>query len=647
MTSTEQGGLSRRSFLGAATVVSAVVGGGLGMVLAAAPNAAAAQGAGVTWRISSEAKEARKGYSDMLNALRQQVGGRVESLGGPPVDVTDIAGGNSYVYVDLHQEGTYSFIRLFIRRSDSYLMGWRWGTEDIDDSDIIYWPSDNTRSFFTLDPSVAPTLADGSLNPNRLPGSTAQNTNTRFQNLGTYGNLAQQQATRDNLQLSPATFNTAVARLINGENTETRQAAQSILQLIVGVAEASRFREQARETAVAFGRGVAFALTAQHIAFHNNWSRLSRAFLLAVMAGTAVFAAPVTIAGIVIGTAAVAATYLMTAHHSDIDTRGKHVLEGSLLYVSQDYTGDHDTVQAAIDAIRSSGAGGNTILIEKGTYNEVISIPSTTTWLTLKGITGNAADVVIAYDRAHGMINPDTGLKYSTQGSAVATFRPSDLRVQDLTIQNTFSPAAHPEIDPFETQAVALAAMGDRQIYSNVRLLGRQDTVLSKAIEPTERSRQYFRACYIEGSIDFIFGNGTAVIDRSKIAMQNWVGGTILAPNTDYRRKYGILITHSEIFTNGVPEKTMYLGRPWHNVPEAWPQAVVRDTVIHSGIKAEQPWTAMVPEYPWDWARFKEYNNTGAGAGTGTNAPQLTAAEAAEYTAEKYLADIDNWTPVS
>jgi pectin methylesterase-like acyl-CoA thioesterase len=72
------------------------------------------------------------------------------------------------------------------------------------------------------------------------------------------------------------------------------------------------------------------------------------------------------------------------------------------------------------------------------------------------------------------------------------------------------------------------------------------------------------------------------VFDRCYIAMRNWVGGTVLAPNTDYRQKYGILITGSEIFTNGVPASTMYLGRPWHNTADAWPQAVVRDTTVHT-----------------------------------------------------------------
>ncbi|UUU29409.1 hypothetical protein JIX56_05615 [Streptomyces sp. CA-210063] len=130
----------------------------------------------------------------------------------------------------------------------------------------------------------------------------------------------------------------------------------------------------------------------------------------------------------------------------------------------------------------------------------------------------------------------------------------------------------------------------------------------------------------------------------------------MLAPNTDYRKKYGILITGSEIFTNGVPDNTMYLGRPWHNTADAWPQAVVRDTKIHTGITFAHPWTDMTPDYPWSWARLKGYHNTvvscsqglcaSSAASVGANSPQLTDSEAADYTAQKYLAGTDGWNPV-
>ena len=50
--------------------------------------------------------------------------------------------------------------------------------------------------------------------------------------------------------------------------------------------------------------------------------------------------------------------------------------------------------------------------------------------------------------------------------------------------------------------------------------------------------------------------------------------------------------------------------------------------------------------FSWKDARFAEYRNTGPGAGTGADRPQLTAAQAATYTAPRYLAGSDGWNPV-
>ncbi|MCF1592287.1 pectinesterase family protein [Streptomyces muensis] len=607
-----------------------------GIVVTSATTAGAATGANVTWRISSEPDEAKAGYAAMINGIRQGVSaGRVRPEGGgPAVDVTDVAGTDDFIAIDLHAEDRPEFIRLFMRRSDSYVMGWRQGVED--GSGVV-----NLGRFFTLE-------ADVNL-PGAIRTGTGANVNTRFEGLANYNDLQQQGATRDGMQISPASLHNAVLLLQNGDNTASgyvRMAAPAILQMIVAVAEASRFRNQAAETATAFGRGQAFTVTPTHVAQHNNWALMSRVFLTAILGGAVVLSAPLEVGPLVFGTVAAIAQYLMTAHHSSLNTKGRHLTEADFsAYVQPDGFGDYPTAQAAIDAAPSDGIQ-HVITLAEGTYHETITVPASKSNLFIGGGTGNAADVVITAERAHGMINPATGLPYGTQGSAVATFKAPGITVAQLTIINSFDPANHPEVGPFDTQAVAVAAMGDRQTFSQSRIISRQDTILVKGVTPTTEARQYFVGCYIEGTVDFIFGNATAVFDRCNIAARNWVGGTVLAPNTDKSKKYGILITNSEIFTNGVPEKTMYLGRPWHNSPDVWPQALVRDTNVHSGINSAQPWTDMMPDYSWRSARFREYANFGAGAGVGADAPKMTATEAADYTARKYLAGTDGWDPV-
>ncbi|MEU3617982.1 pectinesterase family protein [Streptomyces sp. NPDC006872] len=603
--------------------------------LGALQSASAATGANVTWRISSEPADAKTGYVGMLNGIRQAISaGRVRAAnGGPAVDVTDGSGANQFISVDLHAEDRPEFIRVFLRRSDSYVMGWRPGTEN-GPGDVDWGNS----QFFTLDPDVNL--------PDAARTGAGANVNTRFEGLANYSDLQQQGATRDGMQITPASLNNAVLNLSDATNAETRSAAQAILQVIVAVAEGSRFRNQAGQTATAFGNGQAFTVTPQFMAQQNNWANMSRALLVAVFAGVVVLAAPIEVGAVTFGTVAALAAALMTAHHSD-QTKGRHLTEEAddeSLYVQPDGLGDYPTIQAAIDAAPTDGVQ-RVLYLAEGTYHETITVPASKRNLMIKGETGDADDVVITADRAHGMLKPD-GTKYGTEGSAVATFKAPGVTVANVTIQNTFDPKDHPDISSFETQAVAVAAEGDRQVFTQDRIISRQDTVLAKSPVPTAENRQYFVGSYIEGSIDFIFGNATAVIDRCDIAMANWVGGTVLAPNTDESKKYGILITDSTIYTNGVPANTMYLGRPWHNTATASPQAVVRDTVVNSGVTAAHPWTDMTTDYSWQSARFKEYNNSGPGAGTGANAPQMTDSEAADYTAQKYLAGTDDWNPV-
>ncbi|KAL1214010.1 putative pectinesterase 68 [Cardamine amara subsp. amara] len=54
-------------------------------------------------------------------------------------------------------------------------------------------------------------------------------------------------------------------------------------------------------------------------------------------------------------------------------------------------------------------------------------------------------------------------------------------------------------------QAVAFRISGDKAVFSGCGFYGAQDTLCDDA------GRHYFKECYIEGSIDFIFGNGRSM----------------------------------------------------------------------------------------------------------------------------------------
>lgn len=69
-------------------------------------------------------------------------------------------------------------------------------------------------------------------------------------------------------------------------------------------------------------------------------------------------------------------------------------------------------------------------------------------------------------------------------------------------MQNT-APAPLPGMQGW--QAAALRISGDKALFSGCGFYGHQDTLCDDA------GRHYFKDCYIEGSIDFIFGNGRSM----------------------------------------------------------------------------------------------------------------------------------------
>lgn len=78
-------------------------------------------------------------------------------------------------------------------------------------------------------------------------------------------------------------------------------------------------------------------------------------------------------------------------------------------------------------------------------------------------------------------------------------------------MQNTAPPASPGDVG---AQAVALRIAGDQAALYGCGFYGAQDTLLD------ERGRHYFRECFIEGSIDFIFGNSRSLYEVRRIALR-------------------------------------------------------------------------------------------------------------------------------
>jgi len=89
--------------------------------------------------------------------------------------------------------------------------------------------------------------------------------------------------------------------------------------------------------------------------------------------------------------------------------------------------------------------------------------------------------------------------------------------------------------------------VGDRQVYRKCRLLGWQDTLYANG------GRQYFDHCYIEGRVDFIFGNARAVFDHCEIHSKN--GGHVTAASTDPAVPWGFVFLDCKLTGDATPWK--------------------------------------------------------------------------------------------
>lgn len=306
------------------------------------------------------------------------------------------------------------------------------------------------------------------------------------------------------------------------------------------------------------------------------------------------------------------------------------------LTVAQDGSGNYQTIQEAVNSVRDLSQKQVIIHIKKGTYHEKLVIPSWKTRISLVG--DDAQNTIITNDDFSGKPYPGgkdaLGKdKFSTYTSYTVLVQGNDFTAENLTIQNTSGRVG---------QAVALHIESDRCIIKNCHILGNQDTLYAA----TERSRQFYLGCYIEGTTDFIFGEATAVFEQCTI--KSLTNSYVTAAATSPRQLFGFVFLECK-FIADTSAKRVYLGRPWR----PYAKTVIIDCELGGHILAAgwDPWKGdnMFPDKELT-TYYAEYGNTGAGANTTGRvvwAKQLSFKEAKRYTISNILSGVDKWNPIN
>lgn len=281
--------------------------------------------------------------------------------------------------------------------------------------------------------------------------------------------------------------------------------------------------------------------------------------------------------------------------------------------VDQSGKGNFITVQEAIDAVPDFRQKETRIFIKNGVYNEKIVLAQSKRMVRFIGEDKFKTIITHAdYAQKKNRFGEEMG----TTGSSTFFLFADDFKAENISFENSAGAVG---------QAVAVRVVGDRVVFNNCRFLGNQDTLYPQ----NQESRQYYKNCYIEGTVDFIFGAAICVFDSCELVCKS--GGYITAASSPTTNNYGFVFRHCQIKgEEGVAKNSVYLGRPWR--PHA--KVVFLQCAMGQIIK-EEAWHNWGKAANEQTAFYAEYGSTGKGAKPKARvdwSQQLTDAQAESYS---------------
>ncbi len=230
------------------------------------------------------------------------------------------------------------------------------------------------------------------------------------------------------------------------------------------------------------------------------------------------------------------------------------------------------------------------------------------------------------------------GYKRGTFRSYTLFIDADRVRLENVSVLN--------ESGPDHGQAIALMIGGDHFEAENCRISSYQDTLFLGPLPEKEyeargfigplqdRERRMthsrFRRCRIEGSVDFIFGGGSAFFEECEIVSRNIgeeINGYVTAPSTPENERYGFLFGNCVFSSEEGMDETVYLGRPWRDHAKC----LIADSKIGKHIRREgyHDWNKTQARTT---SEFKEYHNEDLGPAERVNWLKQVTEEDLEYT---------------
>lgn len=286
------------------------------------------------------------------------------------------------------------------------------------------------------------------------------------------------------------------------------------------------------------------------------------------------------------------------------------------IVVAADGSGDVKTVSEAIAKVPENNKKRFVIIIKSGIYDEQIRIPANKPFISLIGEDAKTTKL---------QFNISNKVAGSTSAAYAFYVGGHDFIAENLTFENTFGQGS---------QAVAVVAEADRIVFKKSRFIGWQDTLYAKG------GRQFYQDCYIEGAVDFIFGQASAVFENCVIHSKG--DGYIAAPMRFSDKEVSGYVFYKSKLTAENIQKGVYLGRPWRD----YGRTVYLETEMGEHIKPEG-WHHWEPQRE-KTAYFAEFKSSGKGGDISKRVAwehQLNESDAQQFLPQNFLKGKDGWNP--
>ncbi|KDP28296.1 hypothetical protein JCGZ_14067 [Jatropha curcas] len=292
--------------------------------------------------------------------------------------------------------------------------------------------------------------------------------------------------------------------------------------------------------------------------------------------------------------------------------------------VNQNGPGDFNTIGDAIKSIPSRNTRRVIIAIKPGVYREKISIPRTLPFITFLG---ESSDPPIITGNDTASVNGKDGMPLKTFQSATVAVDANYFVAINIIFENT---APH-EIGSRGGQAVALRISGTKAAFYSCSFYGNQDTLYD------HKGLHYFNNCFIQGSVDFIFGSGRSLYQNCRLnSVTKKVASLTAQKRNNSSLESGFSFKDCVVTGSGL----VYLGRAWGDYSR-----VVFSYTYMEKVVLPQGWNDWGDQKRDARVFYGEYKCSGPGANYTGRVPwaRILTDEDAKPFIGTYYVDGDTW----